>query len=86
MSTITRRSILLAMVCGIAFWPWLTLGLPLTLLFTPCQCVGVSLGCSSNFSAALLTMADLIGSYLSCVALVYIIVLHIFKRASKRIG
>jgi len=85
MSTMARRSILGAVVCGITFWPWLVLGFPLTLLFTPCQRIGYSLGCSSKLSAMLLTMADFIGSYLFCAVLVYIIVLHIFKRASKRV-
>ena len=86
MSTMTKRLVLLAVVCGIAFWPWLILGLPLALIFTPCQWIGYSLGCSSKLPAILLAIADFIGSYFFCVVLVYIIILHIFKTASKRVG
>jgi len=85
MITMRKSSFLLAAVCGIAFWPWLVFGLPLALLFTPCQWMGYSLGCSSSLSIALLAMADFIGSYLFCAVLVYIIILHIFEKASKRV-
>lgn len=82
MNMTTRKSILLGVVCGLAFWPWLVLILPLALVFTPCQWIGHSLGYSSNLLIVLLRVVDIAGSYLFCVVIVYLITLLMFKRVS----
>ncbi len=80
------RLIILTAACILSFYLWLFVAFPLTMIFEPLKRVGCSHGYSSNWIMILLGIAEFIGSYLVCVAVIYIIILYILKMYLKRKG
>lgn len=77
----TGKSIHFTMCVGLAFWPWLFIVFPLTMVFEPFRrIVEHSPGFLSNLALVLLGIAECIWSYLICVVVIYIITLYILRK------
>lgn len=74
------KSILFGAVCGLVFYPWLFIVLPLIMIFEPFRRIGHSLGYLNIPVMMLLGLSEIIVSYLICATVIYIIILCIGKK------